>query len=166
MSRLERRLSGLVARASGDFALLGSPSHRALAREAVRKSLVLLKNEDGLLPLKPTRDIFAPVLKDLGFDVELRTFNSGHVMPEDKRAEEDGRDQSYVTHRRVRRYLEDYADEFRLKACIQFGCTVEQLTVLHRHDDAEWPQISLRWKVRDEHNAAVTQQQTFDRDSD
>lgn len=41
----------------GDFALLGSPSHRALAREAVRKSLVLLKNEDGLLPLKPTQRI-------------------------------------------------------------------------------------------------------------
>jgi beta-glucosidase len=29
----------------------GSPEHRAVAREAVRKSLVLLKNEDDLLPL-------------------------------------------------------------------------------------------------------------------
>ncbi|MEL6876861.1 MAG: glycoside hydrolase family 3 N-terminal domain-containing protein [Pseudomonadota bacterium] len=35
---------------AGDFDLLGSPEHRALAREAVRKSLVLLKN-DGILPL-------------------------------------------------------------------------------------------------------------------
>lgn len=41
----------------GDFELLGSPAHRALAREAVRKSLVLLKNEGGLLPLKPTQRI-------------------------------------------------------------------------------------------------------------
>jgi len=32
---------------------LGSPAHRAIAREAVRKSLVLLKNEHGLLPLNP-----------------------------------------------------------------------------------------------------------------
>lgn len=32
--------------------LLGSPEHRALAREAVRKSLVLLKN-DGVLPVRP-----------------------------------------------------------------------------------------------------------------
>ncbi len=33
-------------------ALLGAPEHRAVAREAVRKSLVLLKNTDDILPLK------------------------------------------------------------------------------------------------------------------
>ena len=38
---------------AGDFELLGNPDHRALARDAVRKSLVLLKNENGLLPLRP-----------------------------------------------------------------------------------------------------------------
>jgi beta-glucosidase len=37
---------------SGQYALLGAPEHRAIAREAVRKSLVLLKN-DGILPLAP-----------------------------------------------------------------------------------------------------------------
>jgi beta-glucosidase len=37
---------------SGEWHRLGSPQNRALAREAVRKSLVLLKN-DGVLPLKP-----------------------------------------------------------------------------------------------------------------
>ena len=37
---------------SGEWGLLGSPEHRELAREAVRKSLVLLKNQ-GVLPLKP-----------------------------------------------------------------------------------------------------------------
>jgi beta-glucosidase len=36
-----------------DFAQLGSAAHRALAREAVRKSLVLLKNDHGTLPLNP-----------------------------------------------------------------------------------------------------------------
>ena len=36
-----------------DFAQLGSREHRALAREAVRKSLVLLKNDHNLLPLNP-----------------------------------------------------------------------------------------------------------------
>ncbi len=35
---------------SGEYDLLGSPEHRAIAREAVRSSLVLLKNQD-VLPL-------------------------------------------------------------------------------------------------------------------
>ena len=38
---------------AGHFEELGSPAHRAVAREAVRKSLVLLKNSQGLLPLSP-----------------------------------------------------------------------------------------------------------------
>ena len=37
--------------------LLGSAAHRAVAREAVRKSLVLLKNENGLLPLRPKMNV-------------------------------------------------------------------------------------------------------------
>src|SRR5690606_28452799 len=37
---------------AGQWDLLGAPEHRALAREAVRKSLVLLKNQ-GVLPLRP-----------------------------------------------------------------------------------------------------------------
>jgi beta-glucosidase len=38
---------------AGKSALLGAPEHRAIAREAVRKSLVLLKNDGNLLPLRP-----------------------------------------------------------------------------------------------------------------
>jgi beta-glucosidase len=37
---------------AGDLELFGSPEHRAVAREAVRESLVLLKNNGGLLPLR------------------------------------------------------------------------------------------------------------------
>lgn len=37
----------------GDAAQLGAPDHLALAREAVAKSLVLLKNEGSVLPIKP-----------------------------------------------------------------------------------------------------------------
>ncbi|MEL7728395.1 glycoside hydrolase family 3 N-terminal domain-containing protein [Citromicrobium bathyomarinum] len=36
---------------AGEFERLGSAEHRAVAREAVRKSLVLLKNANGVLPL-------------------------------------------------------------------------------------------------------------------
>lgn len=35
------------------FKPIGTPEHRAVAREAVRKSLVLLKNNDSVLPIKP-----------------------------------------------------------------------------------------------------------------
>jgi beta-glucosidase len=38
---------------AGRYELLGNAEHRALAREAARKSLVLLKNNQQLLPLKP-----------------------------------------------------------------------------------------------------------------
>lgn len=42
---------------AGDTSLVGAPEHRAIAREAVRKSLVLLKNNKQLLPLKPSQHI-------------------------------------------------------------------------------------------------------------
>ncbi|WP_428775826.1 glycoside hydrolase family 3 N-terminal domain-containing protein [Vibrio sp.] len=40
---------------AGEQQLIGAPQHRALAREAVRKSLVLLKNNQNLLPLSPNQ---------------------------------------------------------------------------------------------------------------
>lgn len=38
-------------RYAGEFGRLGSAEHRAVAREAVRRSLVLLKNDGGVLPI-------------------------------------------------------------------------------------------------------------------
>ena len=53
---------------AGNWALLGAPEHRALAREAVRKSLVLLKNENRLLPLPATARVLVtgPGAHDIG----------------------------------------------------------------------------------------------------
>lgn len=42
---------------AGEQSILGSPEHRAIAREAVRKSMVLLKNNDKLLPVNPAKNI-------------------------------------------------------------------------------------------------------------
>jgi beta-glucosidase len=41
----------------GQLDRLGAPEHRALAREAVRKSLVLLKNNGNILPLKASAHV-------------------------------------------------------------------------------------------------------------
>lgn len=41
----------------GKFALVGDAAHRALARQAVRESLVLLKNQHRLLPLNPKQRV-------------------------------------------------------------------------------------------------------------
>jgi beta-glucosidase len=42
---------------AGKFELLGAPEHRAIARQAVRESLVLLKNAGKVLPLKPNQAV-------------------------------------------------------------------------------------------------------------
>lgn len=42
---------------SGDKSLIGAEAHREVARQAVRESLVLLKNNDQVLPLKGTQHI-------------------------------------------------------------------------------------------------------------
>ena len=42
---------------AGRLELIGAAEHRAIAREAVRQSLVLLKNNDQLLPLDPTQHL-------------------------------------------------------------------------------------------------------------
>jgi beta-glucosidase len=73
-----KALSGMFTRPppkeradAGDFAALGSPAHRALARTAVRESLVLLKNTRGVLPLHPRTHIL--VCGDLADDIGAQT---------------------------------------------------------------------------------------------
>ncbi|WP_349310965.1 glycoside hydrolase family 3 protein [Brevundimonas subvibrioides] len=51
----------------GRIEVLGSPEHRALAREAVRQSLVLLKNNGSVLPIQPgARVLVAGSADDIG----------------------------------------------------------------------------------------------------
>lgn len=52
-----------------DASVLGSDAHRALARKAVRESLVLLKNQNHILPLLPQQRVMVvgPAAKDIGW---------------------------------------------------------------------------------------------------
>jgi beta-glucosidase len=70
------------------FKRIGSPEHRALAREAVRQSLVLLKNEDQTLPIaKDTPLIFVAgqAAEDIGLQSGGWTITwqgkEGKIMP-------------------------------------------------------------------------------------
>src|SRR5215467_6207154 len=56
---------------SNRTAEVGAPEHRAVAREAVRKSLVLLKNDNCLLPLSPHANIL--VAGDSADDIAKQT---------------------------------------------------------------------------------------------
>jgi len=53
---------------AADLSVLGAPAHRAVAREAVRRSLVLLKNDHRVLPLAPSSHVLVtgPAADDLG----------------------------------------------------------------------------------------------------
>ncbi len=42
---------------AGQWELFGGPGHRAIARQAVRESLVLLKNQDQVLPVQPGKSV-------------------------------------------------------------------------------------------------------------
>ena len=42
---------------SGDESLLGLPEHREVARQAVRESMVLLKNNNNVLPIDPSKKV-------------------------------------------------------------------------------------------------------------
>jgi beta-glucosidase len=56
---------------AGDASLVGAADHRSLAREAVRQSLVLLKNGEGLLPL--SRNLNVMVVGDGADDISKQS---------------------------------------------------------------------------------------------
>jgi beta-glucosidase len=74
---------------TGHFQVIGSAAHRDIAREAVRKSLVLLKNNGDLLPLQPTMKVLVAgrAADDVGIQSGGWTIdwqadhNSGHDFP-------------------------------------------------------------------------------------
>ncbi|GAX11517.1 dimethylaniline monooxygenase [Fistulifera solaris] len=72
---------------------------------------------------------------------------------------------SFLTHRQVLQYLQNYAQQFGLESFIQFRAEVQQLTVLEgtpsifQPSNETWPKIQLQWK---EGNDSTTQSAIFD----
>ncbi len=56
---------------AGKDELLGAPAHREVARQAVRESIVLLKNKNNLLPLSPSANIL--IAGDGGDNISKQT---------------------------------------------------------------------------------------------
>ena len=56
--KFEMGLFEAAAFAPGDLSVVGRAEHRALAREAVARSLVLLQNENGALPIRSDTAVF------------------------------------------------------------------------------------------------------------
>ncbi|GAB2506057.1 glycoside hydrolase family 3 protein [Microbulbifer agarilyticus] len=65
---LDNPLSPLAQSEDGD-SVLGNPEHRELARQAVRESMVLLKNTDSLLPIDKKAKVFVAGMhaNDIGY---------------------------------------------------------------------------------------------------
>ncbi|WP_233260156.1 glycoside hydrolase family 3 protein [Luteibacter sp. OK325] len=57
LGMFEAGLPSANALATRSAEVVGSPSHRAVARRAVRESLVLLKNNHGVLPIDPRKHV-------------------------------------------------------------------------------------------------------------
>ncbi len=92
-----------------------TPAHRALAREAAQKSMVLLKN-DGLLPLKA--DLRIGLAGSLAFDRdEMSGTWSGGYRDGDGRSIQDGLDAEGIAYQAVR-------EDQPLPDCDVFLCAV------------------------------------------
>src|SRR5437868_5592339 len=73
----------VLSRPAPGAAVVASAAHRALAREVARRSIVLLRNEDGQLPLDPSALRRVAVVGRLGAVPNLGDGGSSDVRPPD-----------------------------------------------------------------------------------
>ncbi len=75
------RVGLLDAPAPPDPAIVGSPEHRQIALEAATKGIVLLKNENGFLPLSRQRVRSVAIIGDAGRTLQYGPLGSPAVRP-------------------------------------------------------------------------------------
>jgi len=74
----------------------------------------------------------------------------------------DGVTTSYVSHREVAQYLEEYASKHDLKRLISYGCLVKQLSLCDRSQVTSLSKIMLEWEERDGSEECIRHSKVFD----
>ena len=153
---------------AGQYELLGAPAHRAVARQAVRESLVLLKNAGSVLPIKPgarilvagdgadsmTKQTGGWTLTWQGTGTRRTDFPNGETIAEGLRAAAQGAggsvelsaDGRYATKPDVAIVVfgeDPYAEFQGDRADVGFDDTGDHLTLLRRLKAAGIPTVSV-----------------------
>jgi len=130
----------------------GLAATRIITRNGIN-SVTVFEKEDYLGGVWDYNDEFPPEEKKRPMYKGLRTNLPREVMAyREKPWGGDLSSPSFVTHKEVRAYLQQYSEDYNLHKYIRYGCEVQQLIVLSSEyslivdqDGSNLPKIKLHW---------------------